>query len=193
MTTRTGLRWAIVMLGVLIAVYVARRGDVSAAPRIGFVDNGDGTITDTRTGLMWEKKTGTFGNPDYTDPTDVNNGYTWSYTVNAPDGTLFTDFLPRMNCSVSEWGTCPAGGKYRDWRIPTVRELQTTLVPGCLIGTDSCIDPVLGVTGLGNDWSSTWSSDFPGEVYVMDARDGLVGSLVGQYYGHVRAVRGGIR
>lgn len=32
-----------------------------AAPQPRFVDNGDGTITDNQTGLMWEKKTGTLG------------------------------------------------------------------------------------------------------------------------------------
>ncbi|TMA85936.1 MAG: DUF1566 domain-containing protein, partial [Deltaproteobacteria bacterium] len=26
-----------------------------------FVDNGDGTVTDNETGLIWEKKTGTVG------------------------------------------------------------------------------------------------------------------------------------
>ena len=31
-------------------------------PQPRFVDNGDGTITDNQTGLMWEKKTGTLGN-----------------------------------------------------------------------------------------------------------------------------------
>jgi hypothetical protein len=36
-------------------------GAVRAQPR--FIDNGDGTISDTKTGLMWEKKTGKVGRP----------------------------------------------------------------------------------------------------------------------------------
>jgi len=36
-------------------------GMVRAQPR--FIDNGDGTISDTKTRLMWEKKTGKVGRP----------------------------------------------------------------------------------------------------------------------------------
>src|SRR5687768_14661896 len=41
-------------------------------------DNGDGTITDHLTGLMWEKKTGTVGIvPALPSLHDVNNTYAW--------------------------------------------------------------------------------------------------------------------
>jgi hypothetical protein len=39
---------------------------------VRFVDNGDGTVTDTRTGLMWEQKT------DDGSIHDKDNVYTWS-------------------------------------------------------------------------------------------------------------------
>src|SRR5579862_2365155 len=48
-----------------------------------FVDNGDGTLTDTQTGLMWEQKTGTPGGSvdcattTCSNPEDVNNAYEW--------------------------------------------------------------------------------------------------------------------
>ena len=60
-----------------------------------FVDNRDGTVTDTLTGLMWEKKTGGVGSEivcitpsDCADPTNVNNRYTWSVSGTAPDGSI---------------------------------------------------------------------------------------------------------
>src|SRR5437773_42892 len=66
-----------------------------------FVDNGDGTVTDNETGLIWEKKTGTVGTAvncattTCSDPHDLNNTYTWSSSGTAADGRAFTDFLSR--------------------------------------------------------------------------------------------------
>ncbi|MFT4570072.1 MAG: hypothetical protein ACI91F_000942, partial [Candidatus Binatia bacterium] len=49
-------------------------GDVQAGAVLSYTDNGDGTITDNNTGLMWEKK------DDNPTPTihDIDNTYTWS-------------------------------------------------------------------------------------------------------------------
>jgi len=83
-----------------------------------FEDNGDGTITDTLTRLLWERKTGTPGGPaNPADPHDVNNTYSWS--LGSPwdrDGTAFTEFLVALN-------TPPGLGGRTDWRLPTVEEM----------------------------------------------------------------------
>jgi len=75
-------------------------GDGLAGGQERFIDNGDGTVTDADTGLMWEKKTGTVGisvlcdsTDTCPDPHDVNNLYTWSRT-----GTVF-DGGGRAQCS----------------------------------------------------------------------------------------------
>ncbi len=72
---------------------VIANGTMSCQPR--YVDNGDQTVTDNKTGLMWEKKS-----PEATgDVHDANNPYTWSsaspYTD--PTGTLFSDFLQTLD------------------------------------------------------------------------------------------------
>src|SRR5437762_12871378 len=89
----------------------------SAVPH--YVDNGDGTVTDNQTGLMWEKKTGTVGTPN-PDLHDVNNFYTWSgvgpYYQN-PDGTLFTPFLATLNLDASSSGRSICRANHCDWRI----------------------------------------------------------------------------
>jgi Protein of unknown function (DUF1566) len=116
-----------------------------------FVDNGDGTISDIYTGLMWEKKTPGecvfTPSPGFpiactTDNDCVNNGgggactcggsdphcvratYTWSTGSDMPDGTAFTEFLGQLNNCVSD-GTTVTGGfaGHCDWRLPSQAEL----------------------------------------------------------------------
>jgi len=84
---------------------------------MAFRDNGDGTITDDSTGLMWEKKDGPRRGADMTVH-DVNGVYFWSapgVTGTEPDGSAFTVFLKFMNEERF------AG--HSDWRLPTRQEL----------------------------------------------------------------------
>ena len=82
-------------------------GDLQKGAARSFTDNGDGTITDNMTGLMWEKKS------DDGTIHDKDNTYTWGltsspYTMN---GTMVTTFLAALN----------GGGGFAghtDWRIP---------------------------------------------------------------------------
>lgn len=91
-------------------------GEVQAGIPLSYRDNGDGTVTDLNTGLMWEKKDDSGGIHDR------DNGYTWSLGGVAMDGTLVTEFLNTLN-GADGTGDCFAG--YCDWRIPNVRELHS--------------------------------------------------------------------
>jgi hypothetical protein len=84
----------------------------AGAPR-SFTDNGDGTITDNTTGLMWEKK------DDAGGIHDRDNQYTWWAVrcVQTP-GTIETVFLAALN-----GGSGFAG--HKDWRIPNRFELES--------------------------------------------------------------------
>jgi hypothetical protein len=75
------------------------------ATHLPLVDNGDGTITDPNTGLMWEKKSADGGIHDYT------NNYSWSAAGSAADGTVYTAFLAALN-------TPPCFAGHCDWRLP---------------------------------------------------------------------------
>jgi hypothetical protein len=149
----------------------------SALPH--FVDNGDGTVTDNWTGLMWEKKTGTYNGANTGSADDVNNLYTWGASGSAADGTLFSVFLASLNGGdyynpaagqliniftpppPDSRPSGPAGNclaHHCDWRIPTIGELVSILdynAPGCAFppGGGACIDPAFGPTQVGEYWS----------------------------------------
>lgn len=126
-------------------------GAIRAGATLQYVDNGDGTITDANTGLMWEKKVlsttggytpcddeaGTCGNPHHAD-----NAYAWSanrYPGSSYDGKAVTIFLQQLNmrcdgnatvsCTVDAdcgmWGGVCGFAGYRDWRLPNKKELES--------------------------------------------------------------------
>ena len=168
-----------------------------------FLDNGDGTVTDTQTGLQWEKKTTAVGSgSNYADPHDVDNTYTWtaSGTPYPPDGTAFTDFLVKLN-------TPPCFAGHCDWRLPSeygrnspftgAKELESILLAPAPCGTSPCIDPIFGPTA-DVYWSATpytganllfaWLVNFNHDSFDLDVDNDPKES---DY--HVRAVRGGRR
>ena len=55
-----------------VAAFSAALLGAGAAHAQRFIDNGDGTLTDRQSGLMWEKKTSTGGGVH-----DVSGRYTW--------------------------------------------------------------------------------------------------------------------
>lgn len=161
-----------------------------------FIDNGDGTVTDNQTGLMWAKTTGDLnGAPDPTDARNVNNTYAWcagssSGCVNEnepPDGPAFTVFIATLNHSVAKFsGTQPGPisgcfANHCDWRLPTSTEL---------FGIVSAQDPALGPSQPREYWTSTTLSvddtlalvvDFSGETANDEEKETAL---------YVRAVRG---
>ncbi len=155
----------------------------------GYVDNGDGTITDVHSGLMWEKKDHAGGLHDVAygyifgeDAAVTNSALHWLGEVNLENGTGF------------------AG--HNDWRLPTIAELQTLVessstfvtgrgrvkppfqnvgdVPNCTVLTCSL--------NSNNDYGSRTTS--AAAVWIFSAENG---PRRGSYYqdAYVRAVRGG--
>ena len=140
----------------------------AAAVPCRYADNGDNTVTDYDTGLMWVKLSGL----DYTPQPyilDADDGWDWKTAIevaaslNGPsdDGSTF---MP-----------VPGNGLYTDWRLPTVAELQTivdTNAPGCAGAVAPCIDPIFGPTLPSGYWSSTtWASN-PAYAWLVAFQDG---------------------
>ena len=164
--------------------------DTSGCSATRFVDNGDGTVTDTQTGLMWEQKDSLDNTANYSDPHDADNTYTWSSSGAARDGTAFTEVLAALNEGPSSDGTAITGcfANHCDWRLPTVEELAG--IADCSNGPP-CIDPAFGPTQSINYWSSTTNQNVPTYAWYLDFSDGLVGANSKSGNNYVRAVRGG--
>ena len=166
-------------------------GVVRAGGALRYQNNGDGTITDLNTGLMWEQKIRDIvtarGNHDVT--------LTFAWDSAAP--TIW-DWLEQVN---TEGGTGLAG--HNDWRIPNVKELQSivdygTFSPAVDVAFNNnpgmratCSVAECSLTGVGNYWTSTtlelnpafgWGVGFNAGGVFNDSKSNIL---------FVRAVRGG--
>ncbi len=171
-------------------------GDMQAGTPLAYTDNGDGTITDNNTGLMWEKKddSGASGSIH-------SRGRAWSWSSGSAAawhlGGSTRFFLDALN--VQRF----AG--YDDWRLPNVRELYSIVhfgknnpavdrvfhQPGCT----GCTDVTLTTCSCSASsfyWSSTTIATFPGSAWVVFFSNGNVSGANKTLSRQVRAVRGGL-
>ena len=137
---------------------------VSVDPR--FADNGDGTVTDNLTDLIWLKNADCFGQQNWT--TALSDANTLA------DGScLLTD-----------------GSVAGDWRLPNVRELQSLIDYGQY---NPALPPGHPFSGVQSSyyWSSTSYVYYPGVAWFVYLNNGVVSfnSKTGTYY--VWPVRGG--
>jgi Protein of unknown function (DUF1566)/Collagen triple helix repeat (20 copies) len=155
----------------------------SALPR--YVDNGDSTVTDNMTGLMWEKQTSTCRNP-VPEVTCYTSVWDWTSSGTLPDGDLFTVFLAGLNggdyysptfgvqLNSNGPGNCLAN--HCDWRIPTITELRSIVdltASNCGLSFP-CIDVAFGPTVPFLYWSSSSFATIPGFAWFVSFTDGVV-------------------
>mgnify|MGYP001596254201 CR=1 FL=1 len=127
-----------------------------------FVDNGDGTVTDNCTGLLWQKETA-----------DVNG-----------DGRLtLQDYV--QWCDALAYCKNLSFADHDDWRLPNVRELQSIVDYGRF---NPAIDPVFGAFGY-THWSSTSNANGPGSAWVVGVGVGDIYGFNKATGNYVRAVR----
>ena len=134
-----------------------------------YTDNGDGTVTDNLTGLMWVKDPGQIGGP-------------WGYS-GYPYQMSWYDAI--YNCENLDY----AG--YSDWRLPNIRELQSLVDYGRYgPAIDYYTFPNVQTSGY---WSSTLYEGYDYYAWLVYFYDGSMNNCPRDYYynNYVRPVRGG--
>ena len=149
-------------------------GDLELGAARSYTDNGDGTITDNVTGLMWEKLCDGAGCPTVNDK---DTTYTWA---NA------------FAVKIADLNTVNFAG-HNDWRLPNINELQTLANYGTF---NPAIDPAFnnGVdsfTQSSRYWSSTTSASSTSSAWIVFFINGTVSFNIKTNNLFVRAVRGG--
>ena len=117
-----------------------------------FTDNGDGTVTDNLTKLIWLKNADCFGEKNWNDALDVSN--------NLADG----------QCGLSD-GSIPD-----DWRLSNVRELLSLIDYGNLSPPLPSGHPFVDVQS-GYYWSSTSSVFNSFTAWFVSTLSGYVSTL----------------
>jgi hypothetical protein len=142
-------------------------------------DNGNGTITDSSTGLVWEKIS------DDDSIHDQDNVYSW------------TEALERID-SLNE----QAFAGFSDWRLPNIVEARTILdhsrfgpavdpifdkdcVGDCTVFQCNCIQPDWY-------WTSTSYEESPADAWFVDVYNGYTDFTGKEEVIFARAVRGGL-
>jgi hypothetical protein len=134
-----------------------------------FTDNGDGTVTDHLTSLIWLKNANCFGDLDWDGALDASN--------NLADG----------QCGLSD------GSSPRDWRLPNVRELYSLIDHGNSFPALPSGHPFTGVMFGFNDfyWASTTLAGSHDDAWNVRMTIGSVNAFIKGSNSHVWPVRGG--
>lgn len=150
----------------------------STSPDSRYMDNGDGTISDQWTGLMW--KTCSEGQSGSDCATGTLSGFQWA-------GAL--QHVEQVNAGGGFAG-------YTDWRVPNYKEYIS-------LTEKKCYWPSINTTFFPNTQAEYYYSSLPyysssvdvvgslSYVWSVDFSNGSVGSTVASHVKYIRLVRGG--
>jgi hypothetical protein len=152
--------------------------------------NGDIMVQDNVTELIWEVKQDKDDTPDYENPHDADNRYTWYDGDTGTPGDGISTYDTQQHF-IDVLNTAGFGG-HSDWRMPTVKELST-IVDSSIPNTSPTINTdYFPNTGSSIYWSSTSSVTDPSYAWYVFFYRGSMNYNYGKSTDHcVRAVRGG--
>lgn len=120
-----------------------------AWPTPRFADNGNGTVTDQLTGLIWMKIANALGSKTWTE------------------ALLDASKLQAGFCGLTD------GSKPGDWRLPNARELQSLIDFSKMAPALPSGHPFAGVSN-GNYWSSTNYNIFSASAWKVNLGGGMM-------------------
>ena len=142
----------------------------ASTPDSQLFDNGNATISDIKTGLMWKKCAEGLSGADCDSGSALS--LNWQEALEQPGVVNSSGF---------------AG--YTDWRLPNVKELTS-------IVEEQCYDPAINLnrfpgTPSSNFWSSSADAGSSGSAWGVSFGNGFSGYDARYYSRLVRLVRGG--
>ncbi len=142
-------------------------GEFSINP-MSYTRLADGTVRDNVTGLIWEVKENADSKPDYSNPNDADNKYTWYYPDQVFPGTESDndtqDFLQALKSKTG----------YNDWRLPIPEELLSIVdySISCSSGEPTIDKSYFPNTQRLSYWSSITYTDVASDVWCVGFRYG---------------------
>jgi hypothetical protein len=153
-------------------------GDIQAGvafPARRFRDNGDGTVTDSLTRLIWLQNANCFSIQTWQNALNAANNLAddpASTTTNlADDPASTTTNLADDPASTTTDCGLRDGSDAGDWRLPNVKELLSLLDYGNLNPALPTGHPFLNVQSP-IYWSSTTAAAFPGFAWIVNLNGG---------------------
>ena len=159
--------------GVPVAAQAACNPNITATtPDSRYTDNGDGTITDKATGLMWKQCSEGQSTTTNACDTGARSGYSWQ------------DALQQAQILNSSGGF--AG--HTDWRLPNRNELASLVERQCWL---PAININLFPGTASGYWSSSPNARYSGNAWFVRFDSGSVEYTGNSFTKNVRLVRGG--
>ncbi|MFT6046186.1 MAG: hypothetical protein ACI9WC_001891 [Arenicella sp.] len=152
---------------------------VQTAPDSRFTNNGDGTVTDMQTGLMWARcRQGFQGAGCDMESWPATNTFTWAAALALDSATSIIFFAGTT-------GTDPR----TDWRLPNIKELQSLVEISCF--NPAINNSVFPNTGNSFFWSASPDADSTDKAWGVSFYFGFVLDSSRNNEQSVRLVRGG--
>jgi hypothetical protein len=175
LTKRKTFICQIIMLLTTMVSYPAMAACVSAIPQTTpsshLVDNDNGTITDTATGLIWKKCSA--GQNNDTACTGSATAFPWDKALQVAE---------TLNSSGGFAGKT-------DWRLPNIKELQSIVEVACSLPSINSVR--FPNTASLYFWSASADAGHSADAWNVYFGNGLSSKNRRKYFSRVRLVRGG--